>query len=77
MFKRKIRKLTPAIIKNIIKEEREKILKESKQKYRKNTVKIKNKKNQALLENIEKRQKILVNKFKKLFLLKKRIEENK
>jgi len=75
---KKIRKLTPALLKRIIAEERERLVKESsinKKKSIKNKVK-KIKNDVKVLNETKQMQKDLVLKFKKLYQLRRLVKKN-
>jgi hypothetical protein len=75
---KKIRKLTPALLKRIISEEKRKLVKESKVSKKKSIKnKTKNiKKNIKVLNETKKMQKELVLKFKKLYQLRRLVKQN-
>jgi hypothetical protein len=71
---KKIRRLTPSLLKKIIAEEKRKIIKESKVKTKKSSRGIA--KQKRVLKETKKMQKDLVLKFKKLYQLREKIKRN-
>ena len=71
---KKIRRLTPSLLKKIIAEEKRKIIKESKVKTKKSSRSIA--KQKRVLKETKKMQKDLVLKFKKLYQLREKIKRN-
>ena len=71
---KKIRRLTPSLLKKIIAEEKRKIIKESKVKTKKSSRSIA--KQKKVLKETKKMQKDLVLKFKKLYQLREKIKRN-
>jgi len=71
---KKIRRLTPSLLKKIIAEEKRKIIKESKVKTKKTSRSIA--KQKRVLKETKKMQKDLVLKFKKLYQLREKIKRN-
>jgi len=71
---KKIRRLTPSLLKKIIAEEKRKIIKESKVKTKKSSRNIA--KQKKVLKETKKMQKDLVLKFKKLYQLREKIKRN-